>query len=156
MRRILSFDAESNGLHGAVFAIGFIIWNLKGGFGQFWSTAMAEDKMHLFDFSFDLTKATVSGSYHNSLRAVSPTIPNAPSRDRIRSTKSRRCSTPRVSTRWQSTQASCSPRKTTTRTIPFSTRWFRHYACGWRSPSWSATGERPAPRLQRTPVRLPF
>lgn len=46
---------------GAVFAIFFIIWTLKGGVGEFWSTAMAEDKMHLFDFSFDLTKATVWG-----------------------------------------------------------------------------------------------
>jgi solute:Na+ symporter, SSS family len=46
---------------GAVFAIGFIIWSLHGGVGQFWSTAMAENKMHLFDFSFDLTKATVWG-----------------------------------------------------------------------------------------------
>ncbi|HEY4146875.1 sodium:solute symporter [Pinirhizobacter sp.] len=46
---------------GAIFAIGFIIWSLHGGVGQFWSTAMAEHKMHLFDFSFDLTKATVWG-----------------------------------------------------------------------------------------------
>ena len=46
---------------GAIFAIFFMIWALKGGFGQFWSEAMAEDKMHLFDFSFDLTKATVWG-----------------------------------------------------------------------------------------------
>ncbi|TKR31175.1 sodium/solute symporter [Luteimonas gilva] len=46
---------------GAIFAIGFIVWTLHGGVGEFWSTAMAEDKMHLFDFSFDLTKATVWG-----------------------------------------------------------------------------------------------
>jgi len=46
---------------GAIFAIGFIIWGLHGGFGEFVSTAMAENKMHLFDFSFDLTKATVWG-----------------------------------------------------------------------------------------------
>jgi SSS family transporter len=46
---------------GAIFAIGFIIWGLHGGFGEFMSTAMAENKMHLFDFSFDLTKATVWG-----------------------------------------------------------------------------------------------
>lgn len=46
---------------GAIFAIGFIIWSLHGGFGEFMSTAMAENKMHLFDFSFDLTKATVWG-----------------------------------------------------------------------------------------------
>jgi SSS family solute:Na+ symporter len=46
---------------GAIFAIGFIIWGLRGGFGEFMATANAEDKMHLFDFSFDLTKATVWG-----------------------------------------------------------------------------------------------
>lgn len=46
---------------GAIFAIGFIIWSLHGGIGEFVSTAMAENKMHLFDFSFDLTKATVWG-----------------------------------------------------------------------------------------------
>ncbi len=46
---------------GAIFAIFFMIWALKGGFHQFWTTAMAEDKMHLFAFSFDLTKATVWG-----------------------------------------------------------------------------------------------
>jgi SSS family transporter len=46
---------------GAIFAIGFIIFSLRGGMGQFWSTAMAEHKFHLLDFSFDLTKATVWG-----------------------------------------------------------------------------------------------
>jgi len=46
---------------GAIFAIGFIIWSLKGGLPEFWSLAQAEDKMHLLDFSFDLTKATVWG-----------------------------------------------------------------------------------------------
>ncbi len=46
---------------GAVFAILFIVWSLNGGVGEFYATAMAEDKMHLFDFSFDLTKATVWG-----------------------------------------------------------------------------------------------
>lgn len=46
---------------GAIFAIGFIIWSLHGGVGQFWHTATAEHKMHLLDFSFDLTKATVWG-----------------------------------------------------------------------------------------------
>jgi len=46
---------------GAIFAIGFMIWSLKGGFGQFWQQAQAEDKLHLLDFSFDLTKATVWG-----------------------------------------------------------------------------------------------
>ncbi len=46
---------------GAIFAIGFIIYGLHGGVHTFMSTAMAENKMHLFDFSFDLTKATVWG-----------------------------------------------------------------------------------------------
>jgi SSS family transporter len=46
---------------GAIFAIFFMVWALKGGFHQAWSMAVAEDKMHLFDFSFDLTKATVWG-----------------------------------------------------------------------------------------------
>lgn len=46
---------------GAIFAIGFIVWSLHGGVGEFMHTAMAENKMKLFDFSFDLTKATVWG-----------------------------------------------------------------------------------------------
>ena len=46
---------------GALFAIGFMIFALKGGFGEFVSTAMAENKTKLFDFSFDMTKATVWG-----------------------------------------------------------------------------------------------
>ena len=46
---------------GAIFAIGFIIFQINGGFPEFVATAMAEDKTHLLDFSFDLTKATVWG-----------------------------------------------------------------------------------------------
>ncbi|HYM85543.1 MAG TPA: sodium:solute symporter, partial [Pseudoxanthomonas sp.] len=46
---------------GAIFAIGFIIWTLKGGFGEFHDIAQAADKTKLLDFSFDLTKATVWG-----------------------------------------------------------------------------------------------
>lgn len=46
---------------GAMFAIGFIIWHLKGGAPEFFATAMAEQKMHTLDFSFDLTRATVWG-----------------------------------------------------------------------------------------------
>jgi len=46
---------------GALFAIGFMIYGLKGGFSEFVSVAAAEDKTRLFDFSFDLTKATVWG-----------------------------------------------------------------------------------------------
>lgn len=46
---------------GAIFAIAFIVWSLKGGMAEFISTAAADDKTKLFDFSFDLTKATVWG-----------------------------------------------------------------------------------------------
>ena len=46
---------------GALFAIGFMIFALKGGLSEFISVAAAEDKTKLFDFSFDLTKATVWG-----------------------------------------------------------------------------------------------
>lgn len=46
---------------GAVFAIAFIVWHLKGGFPEFAQVAAAADKTRLLDFSFDLTKATVWG-----------------------------------------------------------------------------------------------
>ena len=46
---------------GAIFAIGFIVYKLKGGFGEFLDVSRAADKTHLFDFSLDLTKATVWG-----------------------------------------------------------------------------------------------
>ncbi|MDQ6647337.1 MAG: sodium:solute symporter [Pseudomonadota bacterium] len=46
---------------GALFAIGFIIHHINGGVPAFVHTAMANHKMHLLDFSFDLTKATVWG-----------------------------------------------------------------------------------------------
>uniref|UniRef100_UPI00097C853D sodium:solute symporter n=1 Tax=Pelomonas sp. KK5 TaxID=1855730 RepID=UPI00097C853D len=46
---------------GALFAIGFMIWKLKGGFGEFMDVARTYDKTKMFDFSFDLTKATVWG-----------------------------------------------------------------------------------------------
>lgn len=60
---------------GAVFAIGFMIWSLRGGFNEFWSVAMAENKMHTFDFSFDLTKATVWGFVFLVLFEVVLTFP---------------------------------------------------------------------------------
>lgn len=44
---------------GLVFAIGFIISKLNGGVTEFVSTAMADDKFRMLDWSFDLTKATV-------------------------------------------------------------------------------------------------
>ena len=46
---------------GAIFAIGFIIWHIPGGAPEFWDVATANQKMKTFDFSFDLTKATVWG-----------------------------------------------------------------------------------------------
>lgn len=46
---------------GALFAIGFIIYQINGGFEEFYAVASAENKTKLFDFSFDLTKATVWG-----------------------------------------------------------------------------------------------
>ncbi|MGP1665946.1 MAG: sodium:solute symporter family transporter, partial [Rhodanobacter sp.] len=46
---------------GALFAIGFIIYHINGGFEEFYAIAAAENKTKLFDFSFDLTKATVWG-----------------------------------------------------------------------------------------------
>ncbi|MES2148933.1 MAG: sodium:solute symporter [Pseudomonadota bacterium] len=46
---------------GALFAIGFIIWKLDGGVSEFVATSMAENKMKLFDFSWDLTQPTVWG-----------------------------------------------------------------------------------------------
>ena len=46
---------------GALFAIGYIISHIDGGVPAFFAAAMAENKMHLLDFNFDLTKATVWG-----------------------------------------------------------------------------------------------
>ncbi len=44
---------------GLVFAVGFIASKLKGGVGEFVAIAQADDKLRMFDWSFDLTKATV-------------------------------------------------------------------------------------------------
>lgn len=44
---------------GLFFALGFIIWSLKGGSREFVAVAAADDKMRLIDWSFDLTKATI-------------------------------------------------------------------------------------------------
>jgi SSS family transporter len=46
---------------GIVFAVAFIAVMMKGGVGEMIQIAHAEDKTKLFDFSFDLTKATVWG-----------------------------------------------------------------------------------------------
>jgi len=76
---------------GAIFAIGFIIYSLNGGVPEFLSTAMAEDKMKLFDFSFDLTKATVWGFIFLVLFDVVLTFPkDQVLMQRVLSTKSDR------------------------------------------------------------------
>lgn len=46
---------------GALFAIGFVIWHLDGGLAEMAREAAAAQKTRMFDFSFDLTKATVWG-----------------------------------------------------------------------------------------------
>ena len=44
---------------GLIFALVFIVSKLRGGVGEFFATAMADQKMHLLDWHFDLTKPTV-------------------------------------------------------------------------------------------------
>ncbi len=46
---------------GALFAIGFMVYGLSGGWVELFSVAAADEKTKLLDFSFDLTKATVWG-----------------------------------------------------------------------------------------------
>jgi len=46
---------------GLFFAVGYVIWSLKGGTREFVSIAVADDKFRMLDWSFDLTKATVWG-----------------------------------------------------------------------------------------------
>lgn len=48
-------------LGGAFIAIGFMIAHVDGGVGDFIKVAAADAKFHTFDWSFDLTKATVWG-----------------------------------------------------------------------------------------------
>jgi SSS family solute:Na+ symporter len=48
-------------LGGAFVAIGYILVHLDGGTAEFFRVAAADAKMHTFDWSFDLTKATVWG-----------------------------------------------------------------------------------------------
>lgn len=76
---------------GAIFAIGFIILKLDGGMGEFFTTAAADDKMKLFDWSFDLTKATVWGFVFLVLFDVVLTFPkDQVLMQRVLSTKSSR------------------------------------------------------------------
>lgn len=46
---------------GAIFAIVFVVLQVDGGATEAVRMAVAQDKTHLFDFSFDLTQATVWG-----------------------------------------------------------------------------------------------
>ncbi|MGH9894165.1 MAG: sodium:solute symporter family transporter, partial [bacterium] len=46
---------------GALFSIGFIVLALDGGIGEFLTISLPEEKMKLFDWSWDLTEATVWG-----------------------------------------------------------------------------------------------
>lgn len=48
-------------LGGALFAIGYVIAHIDGGFGSFIHTAVADGKLRTFDFSFNFTQATVWG-----------------------------------------------------------------------------------------------
>ena len=74
---------------GALFAIGFIFFKLDGGVTEFLAVAAAEDKMKLFDWSFDLTKATVWGFIFLVLFDVVLTFPkDQVLMQRILSTKS--------------------------------------------------------------------
>lgn len=76
---------------GALFAIGFIVFKLDGGFGEFFATAAQEDKTRLFDWSFDLTKATVWGFVFLVLFDVVLTFPkDQVLMQRVLSTKSDR------------------------------------------------------------------
>ena len=76
---------------GIAFAIGFIILALDGGASELFTIAMAEDKMKLFDFSFDLTKATVWGFIFLVLFDVVLTFPkDQVLMQRVLSTKSGR------------------------------------------------------------------
>ncbi|NUO75430.1 MAG: sodium:solute symporter [Lysobacter sp.] len=76
---------------GAIFAIVFIVMHIDGGLAQATSVAMAQDKMHLFDFSFDLTQATVWGFIFLVLFDVVLTFPkDQVLMQRVLSTKSDR------------------------------------------------------------------
>jgi SSS family transporter len=60
---------------GLFFAIGYIIWALKGGTREFVTVAAADDKLKLLDWSFDLTKATVWGFIFLQLMETVLTFP---------------------------------------------------------------------------------
>ncbi len=43
---------------GALFAVGYLVLGTEGGIGGFWEIAVADDKLRLFDWSFDYRSAT--------------------------------------------------------------------------------------------------
>ena len=60
---------------GLFFALGFILLALKGGTGEFVAVAAAGEKTKMFDWSFDLTKATVWGFIFLQLMETVLTFP---------------------------------------------------------------------------------
>ncbi len=60
---------------GLFFAIAYVVWALKGGTREFVATAVADDKLRMFDWSFDLTKATVWGFLFLQLMETILTFP---------------------------------------------------------------------------------
>lgn len=60
---------------GLFFAVGYVIWSLKGGTREFVTTAVTDDKLKLLDWSFDLTKATVWGFIFLQLMETVLTFP---------------------------------------------------------------------------------
>ncbi|MEO6246499.1 MAG: sodium:solute symporter [Opitutaceae bacterium] len=60
---------------GLFFAVGYIVWALKGGAKEFVATAVADDKLRLIDWSFDLTKATIWGFIFLQLMETVLTFP---------------------------------------------------------------------------------
>jgi SSS family transporter len=48
-------------LGGAFFAIGYVVYSIEGGMPEFFRIAMADNKMKTFDWTLDLTQATVWG-----------------------------------------------------------------------------------------------
>ncbi len=60
---------------GLFFALAYIVWALKGGAKEFVATAVADDKLRLIDWSFDLTKATIWGFIFLQLMETVLTFP---------------------------------------------------------------------------------
>ena len=76
---------------GALFAIGFIVFSLDGGIGEFFAISAPEQKMKLLDWRWDLTEATVWGFIFLVLFDVVLTFPkDQVLMQRVLSTKSGR------------------------------------------------------------------